>query len=256
MSNQFTRGTTFGAQIASAQELYDLIEKAAATPALISDLPQDTPASGDFLLMLQIASGLLRKMTVQSVSSLFLPTGIELPYGGTAAPDGWILAYGQAIGRAAYPGLFNLYNAQGLPYGAGDGSTTFNVPDYRGRTPFGKDDMGGTAAGRLSNALTGGIDGLTLGATGGESGHALTIAELAAHGHSLGGAAVTALTCNGSTAGGGSGSRVSSISLSNGGNYSNNDSPSGIGANSANTGSGNAHNNLPPGIVRNWIIKA
>lgn len=256
MSNQFTRGTTFGAQITSAQELYDLIEKATATPALISEQAQDTPASGDFLLMLQIASGLLRKMTMQSLSSLILPTGIELPYGGTTAPDGWVLAYGQAINRASYPSLFNLYNAQGLPYGAGDGSTTFNVPDYRGRTPFGKDDMGGTAAGRLSSALAGGIDGLTLGATGGEGGHALTIAELAAHAHSLNGATVTGLTCNGSTSTGGGASRLSSISLSNGGNYSNNDTPSGINANSANAGSGNAHNNLPPGIVRNWIIKA
>jgi len=255
MANQFTRGTTFGTQITSAQEFYDLIEKATANPDLISSQSQDVPVGGDMLLMLQIASGLLKKITIQSITSLILPVGVELPYGGTAAPDGWVLAYGQAISRAAYASLFNLYNAQGLPYGSGDGSTTFNVPDYRGRTPFGKDDMGGTAAGRLSNALTGGIDGLTLGATGGEAGHALTITELAAHGHALGGAAVTALTCNGSTAGGGSGSRLSSVSLSNGGNYSNNDSPSGINANSANTGSGNAHNNLPPGIVRNWIVK-
>jgi microcystin-dependent protein len=48
-----------------------------------------------------------------------------------------VLANGAAISRTGFPTLFNLYNAMGLPYGIGDGSTTFNVPDLSGRMPIG-----------------------------------------------------------------------------------------------------------------------
>jgi microcystin-dependent protein len=62
-------------------------------------------------------------------------------------------------------------------YGAGDGSTTFNLPDLRGRTIAGKDDMGGVSANRLTNQ-SGGLDGDTLGAAGGAETHTLTVPEL------------------------------------------------------------------------------
>jgi microcystin-dependent protein len=92
------------------------------------------------------------------------PTGTILDYAGSAAPTGWLLAYGQAVSRTTYA---NLYAILGTVYGAGDGSTTFNVPDLRGRTVFGKDDMGGTAANRITNAVSG-LAATTLGAVGGD----------------------------------------------------------------------------------------
>lgn len=75
-----------------------------------------------------------------------------VPFGAAAAPDGWILCYGQAVSRTTYAPLFT---AIGTAYGAGDGSTTFNLPDMRGRVAAGKDDMGGAAASRLNITLTG-----------------------------------------------------------------------------------------------------
>ena len=84
------------------------------------------------------AAGVLIDPTVGGI-----PSGAVLPFAGTAAPAGWLLCYGQAVSRTTYAALFN---ALGTAYGAGDGSTTFNLPDLRGRVPGGKDDMGGVAA--------------------------------------------------------------------------------------------------------------
>lgn len=71
-----------------------------------------------------------------------------------------------------------------LPHGRGDGSTTFNLPDGRGRVVAGRDNMGATSANRLT-ALTGGIDGDKLAATGGAESHTLTAAQLPSHAHSV-----------------------------------------------------------------------
>lgn len=74
-------------------------------------------------------------------------TGEIAPYAGPTAPAGTLLCHGQAIGRTAYAGLFA---ALGTTHGAGDGATTFNLPDLRGRVPVGKSDMGGVDAGNLA----------------------------------------------------------------------------------------------------------
>lgn len=74
-------------------------------------------------------------------------TGVVLPYAGATAPTGWLLCYGQAVSRTTYATLFALI---GTTYGVGDGSTTFNLPDLRGRFPLGKDDMGGSGANRVT----------------------------------------------------------------------------------------------------------
>ena len=76
-----------------------------------------------------------------------IPSGMLAPFAGTSAPSGWFLCYGQAVSRTTYVALFT---AIGTTYGAGDGSTTFNLPDLRGRTIAGVDDMGGSAASRLT----------------------------------------------------------------------------------------------------------
>lgn len=96
-------------------------------------------------------------------TSGIIPPGVTLPYAGTSAPNGWLLCYGQAVSRTTYSGLFA---AIGTTYGSGDGSTTFNLPDCRGRMIGGKDNMGGVAANRITAGVSG-ITGTTLGAVGG-----------------------------------------------------------------------------------------
>lgn len=68
-----------------------------------------------------------------------------------------------------------------FPHGNGNGSTTFNVPDLRGRVAAGRDDMGGSAASVLTAAVT--FDGTVLGLAGGAQGVTLTEAQIAAHDH-------------------------------------------------------------------------
>jgi microcystin-dependent protein len=93
-----------------------------------------------------------------------IPLGAGLDFWGTAAPNSsFAFPYGQAISRTTYTTLFGMV---GTTYGAGDGSTTFNLPDKRGRISVALDTMGGTASGRVTSA-SGGIDGTTAGATGG-----------------------------------------------------------------------------------------
>lgn len=93
-----------------------------------------------------------------------IPLGGGLPFFGSTAPNSsFAFPYGQPINRTTYGALFSLI---GTTYGTGDGSTTFNLPDLRGRVLAGKDDMGGSAAGRITNAGSG-IIGTNLGASGG-----------------------------------------------------------------------------------------
>jgi microcystin-dependent protein len=104
-----------------------------------------------------------------------IPLGVALPYFGMTAPSSaFALPSGQAISRTTYANLFALF---GTTYGTGDGSTTFNIPDLRGYMLAGKDDMGGSAANRITNGGSG-ITGTTLGATGGLETHTLTTAQL------------------------------------------------------------------------------
>lgn len=100
-----------------------------------------------------------------NASSSVSPTGTVVAFAGSTAPSGWLLCDGGSTGvlRTTYSALFAVI---GTTYGAGDGSTTFNVPDLRGRVAAGKDNMGGTAASRITSGPTG-ILGDTLGAAGG-----------------------------------------------------------------------------------------
>lgn len=89
--------------------------------------------------------------TPAATSSDCAPTGAILAFAGSAAPAGWLLCDGSAVSRTAYAALFA---AIATAYGAGDGTSTFNLPDLRGRTAVGKDDMGGAPANRLQVATT------------------------------------------------------------------------------------------------------
>jgi microcystin-dependent protein len=73
--------------------------------------------------------------------------GMVMPFAGSAAPGGWLLCNGSAVSRTTYAGLFAVI---GTSYGAGDGSTTFNMPDLRGRVVAGLDNMGGSSANRIT----------------------------------------------------------------------------------------------------------
>jgi microcystin-dependent protein len=151
-----------------------------------------------------------------------IPAGTVVPYAGATAPGGWLFCYGQAVSRTTYSTLFV---AIATAYGVGDGSTTFNLPDLRGRVVAGQDDMGGSSANRLTGA-SGGVDGDTLAATGGSETHTLTLAELPSS------VAANAGATQGQTGANGLGFVT-------------------IGS----TGSDGAHNNVQPTIILNYIIK-
>lgn len=123
------------------------------------------------------------------ISASALPAGTLAPYAGpitvhadatTAQPTssqpplGWLWCAGQAVSRTTYSALFAAISTT---YGTGDGSQTFNVPDLRGRTIIGLDNMGGTDAGRIGLANT-------LGTTGGSN--VLTTGQLPSHSHTAG----------------------------------------------------------------------
>lgn len=166
--------------------------------------------------------------TTQTYKELVLrPGGDTLPIGGIIAfasdtiPNGWLLCDGRAVSRTEYAELFK---AIGTEHGSGDGSTTFNLPNPKGRTLVGKDSTD--------------TDFNELGKTGGEKTHTLTVDEMPSHKHELivnkqQGGVNAALQPTWGTA------------------FSSTDSGSVLA-----TGGDQPHNNLQPHIVTNFIIKA
>lgn len=182
------------------------------------------------------------------------PTGTIYDFAGTTAPTGHLMCYGQAIDRTTYAALFGVI---GTTYGVGDGSTTFNLPDCRGRVSAGKDNMGGTSANRLTAYdAPRGIDGDILGQVGGAETHQLTTYELASHahgvydpGHSHG------MPNYYNTPGNIANNRAS---LAAGSAISNGNTPvygSGTGIGIYAEGGNGPHNNIQPTIIFNKIIK-
>jgi len=158
------------------------------------------------------------------------PPGAVMDFAGSTSPAGWLICDGSAVSRTTFAALFG---AIGTLHGAGDGSTTFNLPDCRGRVTAGAD--GG--AGRLTSAGFGGTAALA--ATGGGETQTLTIAQMPGHNHipGMGGAP---LSSQGNLWGYSNSSAV--------GNAVYYDSL-------ANTGGGGAHQNVQPTIIMNKIIK-
>jgi len=148
---------------------------------------------------------------------MFTP-GFILMYAGSGAPSGWMVCDGSAISRADFPELFTRI---GIAYGAGNGSTTFNLPDLRGRVAVGRDV--------LDTAY------FPLGHTGGEKDHTLSIAEMPAHNHDISAAAAAGGTTGRYAPGGATGTTNSTIIVNKGG--------------------GSAHNNLQPYQIVNYIIR-
>lgn len=107
---------------------------------------------------------------LQNQLTALIPAGTLIDFAGTSAPQGFLNCDGSAVSRTTYAGLFS---AIGTAWGAGDGSTTFNLPDLRRKTTIGS---GGTAVSGPAN---------TVGSTGGEETHTLTAGELASHNHTV-----------------------------------------------------------------------
>ena len=149
-----------------------------------------------------------------------LPVGSISAYGGENIPTNWLKCNGEAISRTDYPDLFK---AIGTIYGSGDGSTTFNLPDLSERVA-----VGNAGDGEFS-----------LGNTGGEKKHTLTVEEMPKHKH---GAALNSPTTTNF-----SGSNVWGVTYSKGASNQ---------AYIDETGGSQAHNNMQPYIALNYIIKA
>lgn len=98
------------------------------------------------------------------------PVGSVIDFAGTTVPNGWMLCDGRTLARSSY---INLYSTIGVTYGAGDGSTSFQIPDCRGRITVGKDNMGGASANRITI-----VDGDILGTTGGSEYAQLVAADI------------------------------------------------------------------------------
>lgn len=105
-------------------------------------------------------------MTLASLKEILLGSlpimGEIKMYSGTTAPKGWMFCDGAAISRTTYAKLFSVI---GTKYGAGDGSTTFALPNLQGRVPIGVSS---------SHALA---------SIGGAETHTLTTAQIPAHTH-------------------------------------------------------------------------
>lgn len=186
-------------------------------------------------------------------------TGGIFLFAGKDVPDGWLICNGAAVNRSTYADLFRVI---GTTYGVGNGSTTFNVPDLRGRFPLGLDNMGGTGANRVRAAAAD-----QLGGSGGAETDTLTIAEIPAHNHK-------AFVDN---EGGWSGSRAEkdwihnssrsrvfagkNIGRGSGTGYEDAKSVGNVTQNPHGrtplnpTGGNQPHNNMPPYLAMNYLIK-
>jgi microcystin-dependent protein len=126
-------------------------------------------ASNAAIAITKLDSAVASTSYVDSVAGL--AAGIVQMYAGSSAPSGWLVCDGSAVSRTTYSALFT---AIGTTWGVGDGSTTFNLPDMRGRSPLGA----GSGTGLTSR---------TLGTSYGSEKTALNASDIPSHTHPIGG---------------------------------------------------------------------
>ncbi len=140
------------------------------TQKIIPDLPLASQVADETKFPVDDGT-VSKKVTGRQISVFVLPPGFMMEFGGESAPEGWLVCDGAAVSRTTYAAL---YAAIGDLWGAGDGLTTFNLPDRRRRVAVG---AGGSGTATLGNSV---------GDVGGEETHALTTAEMPAHTHAAG----------------------------------------------------------------------
>lgn len=177
-------------------------------------------------------------------------SGLIMAYAGSTSPEGWLICDGSAVSRTTYATLFSLI---GTTYGVGDGSTTFNIPNIKGRAIVGYDSSQSEFN--------------IIGKTGGAKTHLLTTSEIPSHTHgsaTLSGSFNVHGSGSATVLSGASGGVVSvgtarSQYRSGGSNTNGATSYDAININATHThtsvGSDTPHNNLQPYIVFNYLIK-
>lgn len=168
------------------------------------------------------------------VSGDTLPVGCIVPFTSDVVPENWLLCNGQAVSRTDYDLLFSII---GTTYGVGDGSTTFNLPDLRGRVPLGK-GTGTGAGGETYN--------FELAGKGGEYSHILTVDEMPSHTHIIADTENGAIRVQGYS----DSTRHTGLIRTDAEHEWTNHTLT-----AAPTGGGAAHNLLQPFEVHNFIIK-
>ena len=163
-------------------------------------------------------------------------TGTILPTVATSAPNGWLLCDGTAVSRTTYANLFTLV---GTTFGAGNGTTTFNLPDPRGRSVIG--------VGQGS-----GLSSRTRGQTGGAETHTMSESEMPLHGHPFRTSAFAASSAASSTNGG---TLLSTATVANQTAFTGTPSNT-LGHQIGGSGGGSAHNNMQPFMALSYIIRA
>lgn len=137
---------------------------------------------GDCITDATIATAKLEDLSVTeekialAVIARFIPVGSVLAYTGTVAPSGYLLCDGTAVNRTTYSALFAVI---GETHGEGNGSTTFNVPDYRGRFLRGVDGGVGRDPDRASRTA------MNTGGNAGDQVGSVQTDALAAHTHTI-----------------------------------------------------------------------
>lgn len=171
-----------------------------------------------------------------------VPPGAMFDFAGPSAnvPYGYLVCDGSAISRTGT--YVALFGAIGTTWGVGDGSTTFNLPDFRRRVAVG---AGGAGTGTLGNAV---------GNVGGEEAHTLTIPEMPVHHHDV--TDPTHLhTEKGGQVGGGGGTNVGAVDPGSNAITTSFSNPAATGVTIQDKGGGAAHNNIQPSAVVTKIIK-
>lgn len=176
-----------------------------------------------------------------SVLGTDLPIGTIFPYAGTTVPNGWLSCNGGATSRTAFSDLFG---AIGTSYGAGDGTTTFNVPDLRGRHPIGSGTGLGAGTSGTGTPTGTALTVRTVGQWGGEESHILSVTEMPAHNHAWSG------VNDGTTITGVAGDYPFRIYQDIAANWTGSQGYMG------NTGGNATHNTMHPYLVTQYIIKA